>query len=758
MANPSPVCGLLVALLPAGTAFGDHWAQFDDQTELRLVADPEIGAADPEEKHYAWADVDRDGDIDLVVARKQPATTPGGRRNVLFLNEDAVLVDRTADFIPGFLDATNDRDVELVDLNNDDWPDLVTSAACHFCTPGIVSESRLYLNLGDNGTGTWLGYGPPTVLLSGDGNRMVVAAGDVTGDGYADLYFVSAMDSLEDQLLINGGAADPGVFASGNDRLTPEMRESSYGTGAVITDMDGDGDNDIVKSETGPVEMFRNTGVNGPGQFDFIDTTFLFAAYHVTAGHLNGDGMMDLVIVDDGFDRYILNDGDMFDGQEEPVFMFPDSQAGWESRALIADLDKDGWNDVVVPNVSVDYAGCNRAATIFLNNADPPDVTFTLDTANLPAEDLLGVFDIAAFDLDGDGDVDLVFGSCEGTQIWMQVPPAIITFMFPDGLPQILVPEEPTVIGVELGVGGGEIVPGSPALHVAVNGGEFTTTALTPLGGGLYEAVLPAVGCSDRVDFYFSAEHSLGPVFTDPPGAPEVAYGAIAGAGIEIVFADSIEGDVSAWTVVSDPSLTSGEWEQAEPNATIFNGSPAAPGEDATPEGTMAFVTENGPPGGNAASDDVDGGPTYLTSPPIDLAAADGLVTYARWAFSEVGVIDPLNIEVSNDDGASWVPVESVSDSGGTWQTASFQVGTFVPPTSQVRVRFGIADLLSDSVTEAGIDDFVVTRFSCGTACPWDLDGDGEVGIEDFLLLLAGWGDPYGIADFLDLLGSWGPC
>ncbi len=54
--------------------------------------------------------------------------------------------------------------------------------------------------------------------------------------------------------------------------------------------------------------------------------------------------------------------------------------------------------------------------------------------------------------------------------------------------------------------------------------------------------------------------------------------------------------------------------------------------------------------------------------------------------------------------------------------------------------------------------------------CPWDLGGDGSVGINDFLDLLAQWGtDPggppdfdgdgtVGINDFLELLANWGPC
>ncbi len=61
-----------------------------------------------------------------------------------------------------------------------------------------------------------------------------------------------------------------------------------------------------------------------------------------------------------------------------------------------------------------------------------------------------------------------------------------------------------------------------------------------------------------------------------------------------------------------------------------------------------------------------------------------------------------------------------------------------------------------------------------GAPCPGDLDGDGSVGIVDFLTLLGGWGPclvpcppcvadidgdcTVGIIDFLTLLGAWGPC
>ena len=177
------------------------------------------------------------------------------------------------------------------------------------------------------------------------------------------------------------------------------------------------------------------------------------------------------------------------------------------------------------------------------------------------------------------------------------------------------------------------------------------------------------------------------------------------------------------------------------PPPPVLGNQTAAPGAAATPDpaGTMAFVTETGPPGSEAASFDVDGGPTYLVSPIIDLAGSESVVSYARWAFTRVGVDDALTVEVSDDGGDTWVLVESVTDTFSVWETATFVVGDYVALTSALRVRFGVCDCPNDSVTEAGIDDFQVTAI-CAAGCLADLDGDGEVGITDFLELLANWG------------------
>ena len=59
------------------------------------------------------------------------------------------------------------------------------------------------------------------------------------------------------------------------------------------------------------------------------------------------------------------------------------------------------------------------------------------------------------------------------------------------------------------------------------------------------------------------------------------------------------------------------------------------------------------------------------------------------------------------------------------------------------------------SAADAGPVDLHVTS-AC--KCPWDLDGDGNVGVGDLLILLANWSNPYDVADLLRMLAAWGPC
>ncbi len=633
---------LMVACWPSmATA---QFVTFVNETLERSDVASSLFANDGEEKDYAWGDVDNDGDTDLVVVRKQPFTTSGKRVNVLLINEDGVLVDRTTEFatasdVPGdqgFNTPTNDRDVILVDVNGDGWLDIVTATTLTDNQAKHISHPRVYINLGDNppGSGNWQGFEYqdariPQMHPTAGPRFCAVAGGDVTGDGTLDLYFAdydsgapAQIYDYQNKLLINDGNgffSDESVLRMGSlynysgGVGWENYLFSAFGTAAAIGDMNNDGVSDVVKNTSLAAPTHVAVVYNDPaneGFFDRYHVHFPASPYFISIGYLNNDDILDIVVTSDLVDRYLI--GTTLDADERRIYdsyTFPLNSNGTGGNSVVADLNNDGLNDVVIADVDVDITTCTHTTHINQNlGGDPPTFSSVESTVGIPSSMLKGVHDVGVFDLNGDGWLDLVLGRCDSSEIWIQHASGV-HFDFPQGLPTLVTLNEPFTFQVQLTPVGGTVAPGTAALHHAVNDEPFTGVLMADLGGDLYEATLPPAGCLDRINFYFSAAMvEDGVSSTDPPDAPANTYTAVAAQGLEITYLNNFEADedLSDWTIVSDPSLTSGEWEQADPNGTISSGHVAAPEDDATPgdANVMAFVTENGPPGGSSSAND----------------------------------------------------------------------------------------------------------------------------------------------------------
>jgi hypothetical protein len=124
------------------------------------------------------------------------------------------------------------------------------------------------------------------------------------------------------------------------------------------------------------------------------------------------------------------------------------------------------------------------------------------------------------------------------------------------------------------------------------------------------------------------------------------------------------------------------------------------------------MFTEQGVAGGSPDAADVDGGPTRLLSPALDLLGLVPELHYSYWMFNLLED-DSLVVELS-PDGSSWFTARTVTGGTGGWQRDVVDIGQYFTPTSAVRVRFSVADSTGVSVTESAIDNVCVRALGSG--------------------------------------------
>ena len=132
---------------------------------------------------------------------------------------------------------------------------------------------------------------------------------------------------------------------------------------------------------------------------------------------------------------------------------------------------------------------------------------------------------------------------------------------------------------------------------------------------------------------------------------------------------------------------------------------------------------------------------------------------------SDAALSDNFGARVSLDGETAIVAAILDDDNGANSGSAYIFGGLSDCNDNGVLDLCDIADGNSDDDNNNGIPD------EC--ECPWDLDGNGDVGVDDLLILLGTWGPcpkkgdcpadfdnsgDVGVKDLLFLLGAWGPC
>src|SRR5690606_2207146 len=228
---------------------------------------------------------------------------------------------------------------------------------------------------------------------------------DLDGDG--DLDMVSGeYDGYFHAYAFHGGAF---TELTGPDNPFDGLY-TDYQSAPTFGDVDGDGDADLLSGDYyGYFPYFRNDGgtyVLQTGSANPFDGLYVDYASSPALVDLDEDGDLDLVAGDSyGRFAYFRNDGGTYTDQTDSLFDYYDDNLQEYATLAAADLDGDGDFDLV--------AGSYYGRVYRMDNVGSAAAPTMVPPALLG--DGVGLTAHPAFaDLDGDGDLDLVAGDYSG--------------------------------------------------------------------------------------------------------------------------------------------------------------------------------------------------------------------------------------------------------------------------------------------------------------------------------------------------------
>jgi len=300
-----------------------YWGSPQGYSISKRTELPTVGASG-----VAVADLNHDGRSDIVFSNNS-----GGASYIYWADEKGYQPNRRT-AIP----TENASAVSVADLNHDGYPDLVFANI----SDGSSHNTNSYIYWGGE-----MGYSAarrtdlPSLGASG------VVLGDLDRDGETDLVFANKIDGTDqaysDSYIYWGD--DKGQFAADRRQVLLTKGPNSY----AAADINNDGYVDLFFPEVG-----RDTILWGSAKGYSMDRSTAVGSVNAFSGRFadfNRDGYLDLLLTDfvPGQDHVTLYYGGPNGFSEANRFIF---RLDGVRYPAVADLDHDGWLDVIFPTIN----------------------------------------------------------------------------------------------------------------------------------------------------------------------------------------------------------------------------------------------------------------------------------------------------------------------------------------------------------------------------------------------------------------------
>ncbi|MBL0176942.1 MAG: T9SS type A sorting domain-containing protein [Ignavibacteria bacterium] len=243
-------------------------------------------------------------------------------------------------------------------------------------------------------------------------------------------------------------------------------------------------------------------------------------------------------------------------------------------------------------------------------------------------------------------------------------------------------------------------------------GGQWSSSAMTKTSGqnngtSQWSGNIPGQAAGTLLQYYIEATETWGSTAFSPVAGDAQPYLVLVG------FTSYTKFDFESamgWQghIGSDDAMT-GRFILADPVGTLVSSMYVQPEDDHSPTGTKCWVTGNGAASGGAGDNDVDDGVTSVWSPALGIASLNiPVIRYWSWFSNDLGAApggDPWVVQISSDNGSTWVNVENTTSSFNYWNENVIVVSDYVTPTNTVKLKFTARDDDPQSLVEAALDD-----------------------------------------------------